>query len=778
MTRRPFLPLCGYLLLTTAALLAGPACATHADEAAPHPLIPLPAQIAAGEGRFTVDEHTPIVAADRSGSTRHAADYLAGLLARMRGLQLPVHRGEAVEHAIVLRLDPHAPVADREGYALDVTPQRIEISARGDAGLFYGAVTLWQLLTPDAQHGAVQLPGMHIRDRPRFGWRGLMLDSARHFQSVAEIERLLDQMAQHKLNVFHWHLTDDQGWRIQIKRYPELTRVGGWRTPPDAGRDGEPMRYGGFYTQDQIRQVVAYAASRYITVVPEIDMPGHAQAAVAAYPQIGVTGKRPAVSVDWGVNPYLYNVDDGSFDFIDHVLDEVMALFPSKYIHVGGDEAVKDQWQASPAVQAKMHALGLKDEDALQGWFINRIGQYLAAHGRRLVGWDEILDGGVPADATVMSWRGSKGAIKAAQQGHDVVLSPAPDLYFDQLQSDRVDETAGRMPVRDLASVYAFEPVPKELDAAQARHVLGAQANMWTEHMPTMKHVEHAVFPRLDALSEVDWSPAASRDWHGFLGRLQAQFARYRAQDIGYADSAFAPDIKIDRAAALASGTTRVTLSNQAGFGELHYTLDGRAPDRHAPTYQAPFEVTLPVTVRAATLASDGTVLATPSQRVLDRAGLLSVDGNQMPNCPGSDFRLRVQPMPDATSLAPVYSINVFNSCQLYPATPMDGVATIHVEAVRLERNYALAHEAKLVVSRPHGTPFGELVVHQDQCDGPVLATLPLPDPAHVARRFTLDAAMPAQQGEHALCLIFTAPIDGPLYALDRVAPMPGTPKS
>jgi hexosaminidase len=282
--------------------------------------------------------------------------------------------------------------------------------------------------------------------------------------------------------------------------------------------------------------------------------------------------------------------------------------------------------------------------------------------------------------------------------------------------------------------------------------------------------VEHAVFPRLDALSEVDWSPAASRNWSSFIARLPAQFARYRAQDIGYADSALAPDITLDRNAALASGTAQVTLSNQAGFGELHYTLDGSVPGAHSPLYHVPFAVKLPVTVRAATLAVDGTALVAPRQRVLDRANLLSLSGNQMPNCPGSDFRLRVQPMPDATSLAPVYSINVFNSCQLYPATPLGGVTAIHVEAVRLVRNYALAHEQKLMVSRPHSTPFGELVVHVDRCDGAVLASMPLPDPGHSARTFKLDASLPMQRGTHALCLIYTAPIDGPLYALGRVS--------
>ncbi|WP_458070760.1 beta-N-acetylhexosaminidase [Rhodanobacter sp. BL-MT-08] len=736
----------------------------------PPPLIPLPAQISYADGAFRVDTHTPVVVADSNASTRRSAEYLVALMGKDRGLDLQVEQHAATPKAIVLQRDAQAAVANPEGYTLDVTPQGIRISARDDAGLFYGAMTLTQLLTPDESRGPVSVPAMQIVDRPRFVWRALMLDSVRHMQSVAEIETVLDQMAQHKLNTFHWHLADDQGWRIEIKRYPELMRIGAWRTPIDAGHEDQPLRYGGFYTQDQIRQIVAYAAARYITVVPEIDMPGHAQAAVASYPFLGVTGKRPPVSEDWGVHPYLYNVDDATFTFIDHVLDEVMTLFPSRYIHVGGDEAVKDQWKASPAVQAKMHALGLKDEDALQGWFISRLGRYLSAHGRRLIGWDEILEGAVPANATVMSWRGVQGAIDAAKQGHDVVLSPSPDLYLDQLQSDRADENAGRMPVSDLASVYAFEPVPKVLDATQAAHVLGAQANLWTEHMPSIAHVEHAIFPRLDALSEVDWSPAAARDWNSFLARLPLQLARYREQHIGYADSAFAANITVDRASALTRGASWLTLSNQAGSGDLHYTLDGSEPTIASPLYRTPLSVTLPLTARVATFSRAGLLLASSRQRVLNRASLLSVSGNDMPNCPGSDFRLRVQPMPDATSLTPNYSINVFDSCQLYPATPMDGVARIHVDGVRLPRNYQLAHDAKLVVSRARSTPFGELVVHQDRCDGAVLTTLPLPDPAHSARRFALDGALQAARGSHALCLIYTAPIDGDLYALDRVS--------
>jgi len=758
------------ILLGWAAVAMGLAGFVHAATA-PTSLLPLPAQLRVDAGHFTVDAHTPIVLADDTAPTRHTGAWLAELIARTRGLRLPLRHGAATAHAIVLQLDPAAPVTNREGYALDVTPEGIRISARDAAGLFYGAVTAWQLLTPDAQHGAVQVPALSIRDQPRFAWRGLMLDSVRHFQTVGEIERLLEQMAQHKLNTFHWHLTDDQGWRIQIKRYPELTRTGAWRTPPEAGHDGEPPRYGGFYTQDEVRRIVAYAAARYITIVPEIDMPGHAQAAVAAYPQLGVTGQRPPVSVDWGVNPYLYNVDDATFRFIENVLDEVMVLFPSTYIHVGGDEAIKDQWQASPAVQAKMHALGIASENALQGWFIGRVGRYLDAHGRRLVGWDEILDGdNVPTDATVMSWRGTDGAIKAAMMGHDVVLSPAPQLYFDHVQGELADEYAGRLGVESLQSVYAFPTVPAVLGAAQAKHVLGVQANLWTEHMPTFAHVEHAVFPRLDALSEVAWSPVVANGWPGFLARLPAQFARYRAQRVAYADSAFAVDIATDRNLALATGKATVTLANQTDFGAIHYTLDGSAPTPGSPRYDAPFNVTLPVTVRAASFAADGSPLAAPRARVLDRAALLSLPGNMLPNCPRSDFRLHLQPMPDAQSTRPVYAVNVFDGCQLFPATWMDGVTAIRVDAQRLPRNFALAHEQKLVVSRPHATPFGELVVHADRCDGPVLASMPLPDPAHSARNFTLGAALPAQQGEHALCLIYAAPIDGPLYAIGRVA--------
>ena len=765
---RRSLPLRAGLLLALAVL---PLHATLAASATTPSLIPLPAQLTLQHGDFTVNADTPVVPAGHDAATRQTADYLIDLVGRTRGLHLHLANDGKAAHAIVLQRDPQAPVAQPEGYALTVTPQGIRVTARDDAGLFHGAITLAQLLTPDAKQGAVDVLALSIRDWPRFAWRGLMLDSARHLQSVAEVEKLIDQMAQLKLDVLHWHLTDDQGWRIQIKRYPELTKIGAWRTPPDAGQDGEPQRYGGFYTQDQIRAVVAYAAARHVTIVPEIDMPGHAQAAVASYPQVGVTGQRPPVSVDWGVNPWLYNVNDSTFAFIDNVLDEVMALFPSQYIHVGGDEAIKNQWKASPAVQAKMRELGISSEDALQGWFIGRIGHYLEKHGRKLIGWDEILEGdNVPTDAAVMSWRGIDGAIKAALLGHDVVMSPSPVLYFDHVQGDLPDEYAGRLGVESLQDIYGFQAVPDVLSATQAKHVLGMQANVWTEHLSNATLVEHAAFPRLDALAEVAWSPATTHDWHGFLERLPPELARQRAQHVAVADSAFAVDIAVDHNVALVTGKATVTLSNQAGFGAIHYTLDGSAPTPASPLYRAPFNVDMPATVRAASFAADGYALAAPRERMLDHAALLSLSGTELGNCDGSDFRLRLQPTPDAASTQPVYPVNIFDNCQQFPATLMDGVTAIHVDAVRLVRNYALAGDAKLVVARPHDTPFGELVVHADDCNGTVLARMPLPDPAHAPSAFKLDAKLPAQSGVHGLCLAFATPIDGPLYGIGRAS--------
>jgi len=743
-------------------LILGMATSVAAAAPAEPALIPRPAQLSLGSGQFHVSAGTPLRIPPGDAGARDAAQFLLAQLAHVGDRSLSLSEGASAPGAIALQRDASGPAG---GYTLDVDARGIRITAHDDAGLLHGAVTLYQLLDQSPE-GAV--PALHIADGPRFAWRGLMLDSARHMQSPDEIRTLIDQMALHKLNVLHWHLTDDQGWRIQIKRYPELTRIGAWRTPPDAGQGGEPARYGGYYTQDTIRALVAYAAARGITIVPEIDLPGHATAAVASYPQVGVTGKRIPVSVDWGVNSTLYNVDEPTIRFLENVLDEVMALFPSRVIHLGGDEAVKDQWQASPAVQARIKALHLANEDALQSWLMARLGAYLKAHGRRMIGWDEILAGGVPGDAVVMSWRGTQGAVDAARLGHDVVLSPAPDLYFDQLQSDRADEPTGRSPAQSLAQIYAFEPVPTALDAGQAAHVLGAQANVWTEHLPDLSHVEYAIFPRLDALAEMLWTPPARRDWKDFLVRLPAQLDRYRRAGIGYADSAFAPSITIDEVAARASGHSTLTLATQAGFGTLRYTLDGSAPNPESPVYAAPVPVTLPLTVRASSFAPDGRRLAMRAA-TFDAASLRTRDGNTLVNCPGSPFRLRTQPLPDVTSWRPVYTVNLLNACQLWPHAPLEGVRRLHIELARLPNNYQLAHEAKDVVQRTASTAHGELLIRRDTCDGPLLATLPLPDPASTPRTFVLDASFARQQGTRDLCLAFTAPSTGPLYAFHEL---------
>jgi len=393
-------------------------------------LIPWPAKVVTGQGVLVVNGQTPICA---RGAANSVAQQLQTTIRAMQGLDLKTRRcgrGPAIE----LVLSPSASVTDTEGYTLDVRTTGIRIEARAGAGLFYGAMTAAQLLSTDVQGAtpSVTVRCMHIEDFPRFKWRGLMLDPARHFLSVVEVKTMIDQMSQHKLNVLHLHLTDDQGWRLQIKRYPELTTIGAWRKPPASGTPpagGWPGVdhgvYGGFYTQEDIRDLVAYAGARYITVIPEIDMPGHAQAVVAAHPQLSVLGGHPEVSTNWGVNYYLYNTNADSLRFVENVLDEVMDLFPGRYIHLGGDEAIKTQWKTSSAIQSQMKALGLPNEEALQSWFMEQIGRYLADHGRTMVGWDEILQGGVPSTATVMSWRGTQGAITAARLGHDVVLSPA-----------------------------------------------------------------------------------------------------------------------------------------------------------------------------------------------------------------------------------------------------------------------------------------------------------------------------------------------------------------
>lgn len=426
-------------------------------------------------------------------------------------------------------------IAGDEAYVLDVTPERAVLRARTERGLHYGAQTVRQLVD-----GAGRLPAVRIEDAPRFRYRGLHLDVGRHFFPVAFIKKYLDVMAAFKLNTFHWHLTEDQGWRLEIRKYPKLTEVGAWRKETIVGHarkgpkgyDGTP--HGGFYTQAEAREIVAYAKARAITVLPEIELPGHSLAALASYPELACTPGPFEVRTTWGISEEVMCPSERTFAFLEDVLREVMDIFPGEYLHIGGDEAPKTRWRESAVAQEVIQREGLADEDELQSWFIRRIERFLNANGRRLVGWDEILEGGLAPHATVMSWRGTKGGIAAAQQGHDVVMCPQEDLYFDHYQADPEREPLAIGGLTTLEETYRYEPIPPELTADEAAHVIGAQGCVWTEYMPTPQHVGYMAYPRALALAELAWSPREARDWDGFRARLPAALALLDRLGVGY----------------------------------------------------------------------------------------------------------------------------------------------------------------------------------------------------------------------------------------------------
>ncbi|MEU4061283.1 beta-N-acetylhexosaminidase [Streptomyces wedmorensis] len=515
-------------------------------------LIPAPLTVGhrgGAPGSLTLDERTTIDAGPGTGST---ARWLRSALGPATGLPLADGTGP---HAIRLRIGEE--VERRygpEGYRLTTgTPDTaVVIEGGGPAGVFWGAQTLRQLLGPDAyrkapvrKDGGRSLPYTTVEDAPRFGWRGLLLDVSRHFTPKDDVLRYLDLLAAHKLNVFHFHLTDDQGWRIEIKCHPRLTEAGSWRSRTKWGHRASPLwtetPHGGFYTQDDIREIVAYAAERHITVVPEIDLPGHSQAAISAYPELGNTDVVDTAALTvwdtWGVNPNTLAPTDAVLRFYEGVFEEVLDLFPSTFVHVGGDECPKDQWKASPAAQARIKELGLADEDELQSWFIRHFDRWLADRGRRLIGWDEILEGGLAEGAAVSSWRGYGGGIAAATAGHDVVMCPEQHVYLDHRQAAGEDEPVPIGFVRTLEDVYRFEPVPPGLPPEAAAHILGTQANVWTEVMENRARVDYQVFPRLAAFAEVAWSalPAPdARDYAGFERRMTAHYRRLDALGVDY----------------------------------------------------------------------------------------------------------------------------------------------------------------------------------------------------------------------------------------------------
>ena len=754
--------------------LAAMGLAVGAPAASVGSLLPQPAEVrlaSSGVVKIADGALVAVGGTDRE-QVQAIADRFIQLVANTRGLQLKAGVGAAAvagtaaaggaaavagtvtapgaHPAITFEVDPHASVVGDTGYRIEVGGEGIRVIARSAGGAFYGGVTLWQLLTPPGwvRGTAAEIPAGVIDDHPRFAWRALLLDSGRHFQRVADIEKLIDWMSLDKLNVLIWHVTEDQGWRLEIPKYPELTKTGACRKAVglDIELTGGPDKpYCGFYTEADVRDVVRYAAARFVTVVPDIDLPGHSQAAVAAYPWLGVTGERPSVWTDWGVSPWLLKPDEKTLQFVDDVLDEVMRLFPSRFVSIGGDEADKQQWNASPELRARMQKLGLANMDQLQGWFTGRVADHLVQHGRTPVGWDDELVAGaqLPASEVVMSWHGNDAehvALEAAAQGHDVVLTPQESVYFDHYQSGLLDEWPGQPPMTTLRQAYDTAVIPSGANAAEAKRVIGVQGDLWTEFMPDFLHDQHALYPRIAALSELGWSVAGAHDWNSFLQRLPAELARYRALGIGYADTAFAAafDVTVGR-----EGVLRVALSNQVRFGEIRYTTDGSAPTSTSTLYGRPLEFPAQgkVTLRAATFGPGGFDLAAPRMQVLDASALLSRDGSELAACsnqPGTRLGGRqlaqgvgpaqgarpAQGLQSALGPRPVYTVDIGNMCWLWRRAPLAGIQHVALTVGRVA--WRFGDEAKEAVVRPKAGAAGEFEIHVDSCTGPLLARLPL----------------------------------------------------
>ena len=498
-------------------------------------LIPQPSEIKLGEGNFVLNKKT-IIQADVNS---FEAKYLQQAIKQQTGLDLKILPIVTNVSKISLNFDLDAPAAsgNKEPYNLTISDKSISINAEYNQGFFYGIQTLLQLI-PFEKKKEIKVPCLKIYDQPKYKWRGMHLDCSRHFFSKDFVKKYIDYLAMYKFNTFHWHLTDDQGWRIEIKKYPKLTEVGAWRNGSMIGRYDDKKfddkRYGGFYTQEEIKEIVAYATERHITIVPEIEMPGHAIAALAAYPEYSCTGGKFEVGKIWGVYDDVFCPKDETFAFLENILTEVIALFPSEYMHIGGDECPKTRWKVCPHCQKRMKEENLKDEHELQSYFIQRIEKFVNSKGRKIIGWDEILEGGLAPNAAVMSWRGTEGGIAAAKQKHFVVMSPGSHCYFDHYQDEPKNEPIAIGGFTPVEKVYAFNPTPKELTSEEAKYILGAQANVWTEYILSPEHVEYMIFPRIAALSEVLWGTSNPEKYLDFKNRLIQHFKIYDIKGINY----------------------------------------------------------------------------------------------------------------------------------------------------------------------------------------------------------------------------------------------------
>jgi len=535
-----------FMLLLITALLSYFCFTPKVIEENPMSIIPKPNKIKISNGEFLISNSTKIVVADNLPEVKKTANYLISKM-KMLGY-VPKVKSERESKNIILLQKVEDKKYGNEGYKLSVNENKIVIT--GDyAGLFYGVQTLLQLLPPEVygnkknNGNTWEIPFVEITDAPKFKWRGMHLDVGRHFFPVKDIKKYLDFLAMHKMNVFHWHLTEDQGWRIEIKKYPKLTQIGAFRKETIIGHPSkntsqkfDGKRYGGFYTQDEIKDVVNYAADRFITVVPEIEMPGHSVAALAAYPELSCTGGPFEVRTSWGISKDIYCAGkEKTFHFLEDVLTEVLKLFPSEYIHIGGDEAPKDRWKNCSECQARIKEEKLKDVHELQSYFIQRIEKFLNSQGRKIIGWDEILEGGLAPNATVMSWRGNTGGIAAAKEQHNVVMTPTAFCYFDyyQIQNTKNEPLAigGYLP---LKKVYSFNPVPPEIKSEEEKYIIGGQGNVWTEYMPDFKQVEYMALPRMSAMAEVLWTESSNKNYNDFKERLIKQYKRFDAMEANY----------------------------------------------------------------------------------------------------------------------------------------------------------------------------------------------------------------------------------------------------
>ena len=604
------------------------ACSNQPTTVANYEVVPMPLEInTTQQASFLLKSGVTVYYPAGNEKMQRNAEFLASYVKAQTGIELQVQAGEGGKGGIVLQLG--LANDNPEAYQLKVDANQVVISSPSEAGVFYGIQTLRKAV--DVAEGSnVELPAVEIKDQPRFGYRGMMLDVGRHFFSMDEIKTYIDMMALHNINRFHWHLSEDQGWRIEIKKYPKLTEIGSMRKETVIGHnsgkyDGKP--YGGFYTQEQAKEIVAYAAERYITVIPEIDLPGHMQAALAAYPELGCTGGPYEVWTQWGVSDnVLCAGNDQTIQFIKDVLAEIVEIFPSEYIHVGGDECPKVKWSTCPKCQARIKALGLKSdnkhtkEERLQSYVIHEAEEFLNSKGRKMIGWDETLEGGLAPNATVMSWRGEAGGIEAAKQHHDVVMTPNTYLYFDYYQSKDTETEpmaiGGYLPIE---RVYSYEPMPKSLSPEEQKYIVGVQANLWTEYIPDFKQVQYMVLPRMAALSESQWCAPEKKNYEAFLQRVSRLVNIYAKNGWNYATHIF--DVMLDLKPNTETGTLDA-VARTIDNAPIYYTLDSSEPTTASEKYTDIIKIDKPCTLRTVAIRPSGSSKITKDEISFSRSSM------------------------------------------------------------------------------------------------------------------------------------------------------------